>query len=101
MPIAALVTMTPTPGKEDEMLALLTEVIADVRTEPGNLLAMVLRDARQPDKIFEFAVYKDQDAIEAHRRAEHSVTKGPLVGALQSEPWHAQFFEPIDWPESR
>jgi quinol monooxygenase YgiN len=100
MPIAALVTMTPIPGREAEIEKLLAEVIADVRTEPGNLMAVVLRDPSQPDKIFEFAVYKDEAAIEAHRKAEHSVVKGPLVGALQSEPWTAQRFETIDWPES-
>lgn len=101
MPIAAMVTMTPITGREQEMLELLAEVIADVRTEPGNLLAMVLRDPKQPDKLFEFAVYKDETAIEEHRKAAHSVNKGPLVGAMQSEPWSAQFFETVDWPESK
>lgn len=100
MPIAALVTMTPIAGREDELEAQLIDVIADVRTEPGNLMAVVLRDPAQPGKIFEFAVYKDQAAIDAHRRAEHSVVKGPLVGALLGAPWTAQFFETVDWPES-
>jgi quinol monooxygenase YgiN len=100
MPIAALVTMTPIAGREDEMMALLTDVLADVRAEPGNLMAVALRDPAQPGKIFEFAVYKDQAAIDAHRKAEHSVVKGPLVGALQSEPWTSQIFETVDWPES-
>jgi quinol monooxygenase YgiN len=99
MPIAALVTMTPIPGREDEMIALLEDVLADVRTEPGNLMAIALRDPADPTKLYEFAVYKDQAAIEAHRVAEHSVNKGPLVGALQSEPWTSQRFETIDWPE--
>jgi quinol monooxygenase YgiN len=101
MPIAALVTMTAIPGREDELMALLLDVLADVRTEPGNLMAVALRDPAQPGKVFEFAVYKDEVALEAHRKAEHSVVKGPLVGALQSEPWTAQRFETVDWLESR
>jgi quinol monooxygenase YgiN len=101
VPIAALVTMTPRPGCEDELLAGLTEVVADVRTEPGNLMVLLLRDPDQPDKIFEFTIFQDQAAIEAHRKAEHSLTKGPLLSALQSEPWHTRFFETLDWPASQ
>lgn len=101
MPIAALVTMTAIAGREEELVAALTDVLADVRTEPGNLMAVALRDPAQPGKIFEFAVYKDQAAIDAHRVAPHSVTKGPLVGALLGAPWTSQIFETIDWPESR
>lgn len=100
MPIAALVTMTPIAGREAELEAMLADVMADVRTEPGNLMAVVLRDPAQPGKLLEFAVYRDQAAIEAHRVAEHSVVKGPRVGALLGEPWTARIFETLDWPAS-
>jgi len=101
MPIAAFVTMTAKPGAEDELLARLTDVIADVRTEPGNLLAVIVRDPAEPGKFYEFAIYKDQAAIEAHRAADHSVNKGPLVRELFSEPMQPRMFETVDWPESQ
>jgi quinol monooxygenase YgiN len=94
MPIAALVTMTPKPGRRAELQERLTEVLAKVRTEPGNLLAVVLDDPNQPDKVIEFAIFRDEAAIEDHWKAEHSVTMGPVLGELQSEPYEARRFTP-------
>ena len=99
MPIAALVTMTPLPGREAELMERLVDVLRDVRTEPGNLMAVVLKDPKQPEVILEFAVYRDQAAIEAHRVAPHSLAKGPAVQALLKEPYQARYFDPVDWPE--
>src|SRR5699024_10109174 len=84
MAIAAVVTMTPKDGKRQELEDALQEVLELVRTEPGNLVAMVLRDPAQTDKVIEFVVFRDQEAIEAHWQAEHSLRLGPGVRALQA-----------------
>ena len=73
MPIAAFVKMTAKPGQGDELEKRLAHVLEDVRTEPGNLLAVTIRDPEQPDAVFEFAIYRDHDAILAHRAAEPGV----------------------------
>jgi quinol monooxygenase YgiN len=65
MAIGALVTLRPKPGAAAELLEKTVEVIADVRTEPGNLMSVTLRDPDQPEKIFLFEIYRDQDAIAA------------------------------------
>jgi quinol monooxygenase YgiN len=101
MPIAAFVTMIAKPGAEEELLARLTDVIADVRTEPGNLLAVLARDPADPSRIYEFAIYRDQAAIEAHRAARHSLEKGPLVRELFAEPMDPRMLETIDWPQTQ
>lgn len=99
MAIGAFVTLTPKPGAHAELLERTLDVIADVRTEPGNLLSLTLRCADDPEKIFLFEIYRDQAAIAAHRAAAHSVEKGPAVHALFGEPLHTQWFETVDWPE--
>lgn len=101
MPIAAFVTMTAKPGSVDELPARLTDVIADVRSEPGNLLAVLVRDPADAAKVFEFAIYRDQAAIEAHRVARHSLEKGPLVRELFAEPMAPTYFQTVDWPDSK
>jgi quinol monooxygenase YgiN len=98
MAIGAFVTLTPKPGAEAELLERTVDVIADVRREPGNVMSVTLRDPARPGKIFLFEIYKDQEAIAAHKIAAHSIEKGPAVHALFGEPLHTRWFETIDWP---
>lgn len=98
MPIAALVTIYPKAGCIDELETRLTDVLADVRTEPGNLAAIALRDPDTPDRLYEFVIYRDQTAIEAHRQARHSVEKGAVVQALFARPMDVRFFETLGLP---
>lgn len=98
MPIGALVTMKPRPGQQEELLERLVDILRDVRTEPGNLQAVVLKDPAQPGLVLEFAVYRDQAAIEAHRVAAHSLAKGPAITALLEGAYEARYFEVLDWP---
>jgi len=95
MPIAALVTMYPKAGRIDELEARLVDILADVRTEPGNLAAIALRDPDNPDLLYEFAIYRDQQAVEDHRQADHSLTKGPVVKALFDRPMEVRLFETL------
>ena len=100
MPIGAIVTMTAKPGLEKEALELLEEIIADVRTEPGNLLSVVLRDSKEPGTFYAFEIYRDEAAIAAHKIAPHSVNKGPKFQALCAGPHQSTLFETVDWPET-
>lgn len=99
MAIGAFVTLTPKPGAHAELLEKTVEVIGDVRTEPGNVMSVTLRDPDQPEKIFLFEIYRDQAAIDAHKVAAHSVEKGPAIHAMFGEPLHTRWLETIGWPE--
>lgn len=98
MPIAAFLTMTAKPGEEAELERRFKDVMTDVRTEPGNLMVVTLRDPERPDQLYEFAIYRDQAAIEAHAVAKHALEKGPAVRELFSEPRVPRFFDTVDWP---
>ncbi len=99
MPIAVLLTMYAKPGKEEELAERFTDILGEVRSEPGNLLAITLRDPNEPGKLYEFAIYKDEAAIEAHKVAEHSLKKGPPIRELFSEARQPWFFQTLDGPE--
>jgi quinol monooxygenase YgiN len=97
MPIGVFVTMTASAGNEAELLAKVKDVIAEVRTEPGNLMAAVMRDPADPAKVHLFEIYRDEAALEDHRAAPHTVTKTPVIRSLYGAPIDIRFFEAIDW----
>ena len=101
MAIGALVAFDPVPGMEAELERRIVDVIKDVRTEPGNLLAVMLRDPNKPERLFEFAIYRDWAAVEAHRVADHSLVKGPSVRECFVGDMKPQYFETVDWPDAQ
>jgi len=99
MPIGGIVRLTPRPGAESELLERALEVAGDVRTEPGNLFAYVLQEPGNPGDVFMFELFADQQAVEAHRVATHTVEKGPLVHALLARPMEIQRLETLGTPD--
>lgn len=100
MAVGALVKLTPKPGVAKELFDKTVDVIADVRTEPGNLMSVIMRDADQPDAIYLFEIYRSQAAIADHNVATHTVEKGPQLRALLDGPPQSRWFETIGWPET-
>lgn len=47
------------------------DALGSERDEPGCLRFNVLQDARDPNVYYFFEVYKDQQALEAHRATPH------------------------------
>ncbi len=73
------------PGKEDEALAAVTKMAAEVEAkEPGALVYMMLRSKADPLEIYAYEVYADQAAFDAHRRT-------PQMDEMQAK--FAQFMD--------
>jgi quinol monooxygenase YgiN len=96
MAVGGFVRLSPKPGAEAELLERALEVIEDVRREPGNVLALVLRDPELPNDVLMLELFTDQAAIAAHRVASHSVVKGPAVHALLESPMQLRRLETIE-----
>ena len=96
MPIGGFVRLIPKAGAEEELLARALDVAADVRTEPGNVLTLVMHDTEQSNDVFMFELFRDQAAVEAHRVARHSVEKGPFIHALLEVPMEIRRLETIE-----
>jgi quinol monooxygenase YgiN len=59
-------------GKGDALAALLTEQVAVVRAaEPGCLVYRAHRSRRDPDAFCFYEQYRDEAALETHRKAPH------------------------------
>lgn len=87
------VRLVPKAGAEAELLERALDVAEDVRTEPGNLLTLVLQDPDRPGEVFMLELFEDEAAVEAHRVAKHTVEKGPKVHAILETPMEIQHIE--------
>jgi len=57
--------------REKFLKAIEHDALGSERAEPGCLRFNVLRDEKDPNVYYFFEVYKDEAALEAHRKAPH------------------------------
>jgi quinol monooxygenase YgiN len=70
---------------------MLADAIGSEKIEPGCLMFNIVNDAADPNILYLFEVYKDGDAIEAHKKMPHFVkwletTKDWLAAPLEIMP---------------
>lgn len=100
MSIGKLVRMTAKPCKSDELRARLLDAVADSRTEPGNLVAVLMADPEDDHRFSIFEIYRDEAAIEAHRNAPYAKESAPIIHALFDKPMEVETFDTLNWPAS-
>jgi quinol monooxygenase YgiN len=70
--IALIVTVNIKPGfKESFMKSMMGDARGSNNDEPGCLRFDVLQDNEDPNRIHLYEVYRDEAAVEAHRKAPH------------------------------
>ena len=70
-------------GKEAEAEEAMQKQAAAVEAnEPGALAYIFNRAATDPAQVTVFEVYKDDDAVAAHRATEHMAAFGKLFGTV-------------------
>jgi (4S)-4-hydroxy-5-phosphonooxypentane-2,3-dione isomerase len=70
--LSLLVTIKIKPGYRDAFVeSLMGDARGSVNDEPGCLRFDVLQDSADPNRIFLYEVYKDEQALDAHRQAPH------------------------------
>jgi (4S)-4-hydroxy-5-phosphonooxypentane-2,3-dione isomerase len=72
------------PEHVEEFVAAMLENARGSRTEPGNLRYDLLCDDDDPNHFLLYEVYRDAEALEAHRTTPHFQKWAALV-----EPWLA------------
>jgi len=71
----------PRAGEAGKVEAILRELAAAVRQEPGNLQFTVLRSHDDPQDLLLYEVYASEEAFAAHQQTEH-FKKLVLEGAV-------------------
>jgi quinol monooxygenase YgiN len=60
-----------TPGKGDEVEAILARHVAATRAEPGCVTFLASRSEDDPDRFLLYEQYVDESAFQAHRESPH------------------------------
>ena len=95
MPVKIVAFVTPKPGREAELEAVVRTVVAGSRTEPGNLRYDAWRELGGSRIVID-ELYADQAAIEAHRVSPHYTAFRAAVGDLLSEPPQVTLAEELE-----
>jgi quinol monooxygenase YgiN len=70
-------------GKEDELIALMKELVAEVRkNEPGNLAYSLLRSRRDKNLFMVYEKYASGEAMQAHMTSAHFQAASKKMGGV-------------------
>jgi len=69
--IVLAVTWQAKPAKEKEAADILAKLTVEARREPGCVMFQVHRHREKPGLFFIYEQYKDDTALEAHRKTPH------------------------------
>ena len=86
MAFVLVVRMTAKEGTEERAAALMEELAAATRQEPGCELYIPSRDPESPRTFLFYEQYHDKAAFEAHGASEHfqRLAAGELFGLMES-----------------
>jgi quinol monooxygenase YgiN len=82
--VAVIAKIPAAPGKRDELVAALQVGLATAEGEAGTIQYILHADAKDPDVVWFYELYTDQDALTAHGTSEAFKAMGaslaPFVG---------------------
>jgi len=91
--------LTPRPGKAAELKALLVSMAPHCRAEPGNLRWDIWEEKSQPSRSVLDELYRDDDAVAAHRATPHYANYLAQIGDLAERT--ALVLGPVEVEEKR
>ncbi len=86
-PVVIFTRLVATPGRGDELLAILEDLAGATRDEPGNDVFVVHAARDEPDVVLGYEVFCDGDALVEHRASNAvRVAQERLAGVLAEPP---------------
>ena len=81
--VVVIATLKAKSGKEDELIAAMTDLVKSVReNEPGTLDYTFHRSKKDASTFMVYEKYKDDEAIQAHMAAPHFREAGKKMAGL-------------------
>ncbi len=86
--LAMMVNVKVKPGKREEFLGVIREDAESTTSkEEGNFGFYVVQNNEDPDKFFFLEIYRDNAALEAHRKTPHFLKYRDATGEIyEGEP---------------
>ena len=83
--IAVIATLRVKDGKTQEFESLFGQLATQVRAnESGNVAYQLCRSRTEADTYKVLELYRDEEALEAHRKSAHFLSAGPGLGSVLS-----------------
>lgn len=101
MALGFYLNFTAKPGAGDEMRARLLTAVEMSRTEPGNLLCLLMEDPEDNHRFSIFEIYRDEEAIKAHQSADYTLQSAPIIHGLFAKPMEVQRMNTLNWPDEK
>lgn len=93
--IAVWAKIPAAPGKRDELAAALQTALDTARSESGTIYYILHTDAKDPDALFMYELYEDQDALTAHVGSDAFKALGPAITPFLGGAPEMTFLGPI------
>jgi len=84
--IVIFTRLTAAPGKRAGMRDALDQLAVSTRGEPGNEVFVVHEARDEPDVLLGYEVFRDEDALTAHRATEAVAQARERLDDLLAEP---------------
>ncbi len=96
MPVAVIAKFTTAPGKRDEVVDALREIVAAARDEPGTLIYSMHVDKAAEDVIWFYELYTDDAALAAHGGSEAMKAVGPKLAGKTAGRAELFLLDPVE-----
>jgi len=88
--------------RDQFMKEMVADAIGSEKLEPGCLMFNIVNDAADPNTLYLFEVYKDANAVEAHKKMPHflkwlETTKSWLASPLEITPCNTIYPPANSW----
>jgi quinol monooxygenase YgiN len=93
--VAVFARIPAQPGKRDELVKALQAAIDNANTEEGTLTYILHIDEKEPDTVFFYELYTDQDALTAHGTSDRFKEIGKSLRDLAGGRPELQFLTPV------
>lgn len=93
--VAVWAKIPAAPGKRDELAAALQAALDTAKGESGTIYYLLHTDAADPDSLFMYELYEDQDALNAHMGTEAFKALGPAIGPFLGGAPSLTFLAPV------
>jgi quinol monooxygenase YgiN len=93
--VAVFARISAQPGKRDEMVKAMEALIENANTEAGTLTYILHVDDKEPDTVFFYELYSDEDALAAHGSSDRFKEIGKSLREVAGGRPELQILRPI------
>jgi quinol monooxygenase YgiN len=90
--VSIIAKMTAKEGQRDQLVEGLRKLVAATESEPGTLVYSLNVSTKEPDVVWFYELYADQDAAKAHGEA---VRAAPSLAEFMAGRPELHFLEPV------